>query len=182
MKKLVIAGSIAAVIGTTVWAHSPMKRQDGPMGSGMHRPMHDGGHHGHSMTQASAVKTQMDWGIAGEASQVSRTIRVVMSDDMRFSPSQLTIKKGETIRFEVVNNGRVLHEMVIGTKKELDDHAEMMKKHPNMEHDEAYMAHVDPGQTAEIIWLFNREGAFDFACLIPGHYSAGMVGKIKVTS
>jgi uncharacterized cupredoxin-like copper-binding protein len=69
---------------------------------------------------------------------------------------------------------------VIGTKQELDTHAEMMKKHPNMEHDEPYMAHVSPGKSADIIWNFNRAGQFDFACLLPGHYEAGMVGKINV--
>jgi len=90
-------------------------------------------------------------------------------------------KKGDTIRFQVANRGAVMHEMVIGTKSELDAHAEMMKKHPNMEHDEPYMAHVSPGKTADLVWLFNREGEFDFACLIPGHYQAGMVGKIRVS-
>jgi plastocyanin len=29
---------------------------------------------------------------------------------------------------------------------------------------------------------FNRPGEFDFACLIAGHYQAGMVGKITVTA
>jgi uncharacterized cupredoxin-like copper-binding protein len=69
---------------------------------------------------------------------------------------------------------------VLGTKKELDEHAALMAKFPNMEHDEPYMAHVGPGKTGEIIWTFNRPGEFDFACLIPGHYQAGMVGKVKV--
>ena len=55
-----------------------------------------------------------------------------------------------------------------------------MVKFPNMEHDEPYMAHVKPGESGEIVWTFNRPGDFDFACLIAGHYQAGMVGKIKV--
>jgi uncharacterized cupredoxin-like copper-binding protein len=72
--------------------------------------------------------------------------------------------------------------MVIGTKKVLDEHAKMMEKFPNMEHDEPYMAHVAPGKTGEIIWTFNRAGEFDFACLIAGHYSAGMKGVIRVAA
>lgn len=127
----------------------------------------------------TAVQTQ--WGIAGDPSKVTRTIAIDMNDKMRFSPEIITVKKDETIRFEVKNSGKVLHEMVIGTQKELMAHAEMMKKHPNMEHDEAYMAHVDPGKKSEIVWLFNRAGEFDFACLIPGHYDAGMKGKIRVS-
>jgi uncharacterized cupredoxin-like copper-binding protein len=135
----------------------------------------------HTQHHAMAAPEQTDWGIAGDPKQVTRTIRIDMRDTMRFSPELITVKKNETIRFEVLNAGKVLHEMVIGTRKELDTHAEMMKKHPNMEHDEAYMAHVDPGKKGEIVWLFNREGEFDFACLIPGHYEAGMRGKIRVT-
>lgn len=53
------------------------------------------------------------------------------------------------------------HEMVIGTPVELAKHAAMMARFPNMEHDEAYMAHVDPGQSGEIIWNFNRAGSLD---------------------
>jgi uncharacterized cupredoxin-like copper-binding protein len=72
--------------------------------------------------------------------------------------------------------------MVIGTKKTLDEHAALMLKNPGMEHEESYMAHVAPGKRGEIVWTFNRAGEFMFACLIPGHYQAGMVGKIKVTA
>jgi uncharacterized cupredoxin-like copper-binding protein len=127
-------------------------------------------------------KEQKEWGIGGDASAVTRTIEITMLDTMRFVPDQLTIKQGEVVRLKVKNSGKVMHELVIGTKQELDTHAEMMKKHPNMEHDEPYMAHVSPGKSADIIWNFNRAGQFDFACLLPGHYSAGMVGKITVTT
>lgn len=109
-----------------------------------------------------------------------RTIAVGMADNMRFTPDKLAIKLGETIRFQVKNSGKVMHEFVIGTKAENDKHAEMMIKFPAMEHDEPYMAHVAPGKTGEIIWTFNRAGQFEFACLIAGHYQAGMVGKIMV--
>jgi len=55
-----------------------------------------------------------------------------------------------------------------------------MRKHPNMEHDEPYMAHVSPGKKGQIVWTFNRAGEFEFACLIPGHFEAGMIGRIVV--
>lgn len=57
-----------------------------------------------------------------------------------------------------------------------------MVKFPNMEHDEPYMAHVGAGKTSEIVWNFNQAGSFDFACLIAGHYQAGMRGKITVAA
>ena len=103
-----------------------------------------------------------------------------MNDSMRFTPDAITIKQGETIRFVVKNQGKQLHEMVIGTKKELDAHAALMVKFPKMEHDEPYMAHVGAGKSQNLVWTFNRAGEFDFACLIAGHYQAGMVGKISV--
>jgi uncharacterized cupredoxin-like copper-binding protein len=99
---------------------------------------------------------------------------------MRFVPASISVREGETVRLVVKNDGKVMHEFVIGTKKELDEHAALMKKYPGMQHDEPYMAHVAPGKSGEIVWTFNRPGEFDFACLIAGHYGAGMVGKIKV--
>jgi uncharacterized cupredoxin-like copper-binding protein len=129
---------------------------------------------------AAVKKEQQPWGIAGDAKDATRSIDITMSDDMRFTPSSIEVKEGETIRFVVQNKGQVLHEMVIGTKKALDEHAALMLKFPNMEHDDAHMAHVGAGRKGELVWKFNRPGDFDFACLVPGHYQAGMVGRIKV--
>lgn len=127
------------------------------------------------------LKEQKDWGIAGDAKAAKRTIRVSMADTMRFSPEKVEVKQGETVRFVLKNDGKTMHEMVLGTKKVLDEHAAMMVKYPNMEHDEPYMTHVAPGKTGEIIWTFNRPGEFDFACLIAGHYQSGMKGRILVS-
>ncbi|MGH8618632.1 MAG: cupredoxin domain-containing protein [Burkholderiales bacterium] len=138
---------------------------------------HEGAAHG---GKAAVVKEQKPWGIAGDAKAVTRTIAVGMTDTMRFTPDRIEVKQGETIRFTIRNRGKLLHEFVIGTKAELDAHAALMAKHPGMEHDEPYMAHVAPGKTGRIVWTFNRAGDFDFACLIAGHYSAGMIGRIVV--
>lgn len=134
----------------------------------------------HKDKAAAVVKEQKDWGIAGDAKSAKRTITLTMKDTMRFTPDVLTVKQGETIRFKVKNQGKQMHEVVIGTKKELDEHAALMVKFPTMEHDEPYMAHVAPGKSQDLIWTFNRPGEFEFACLIAGHYQAGMVGKITV--
>lgn len=131
---------------------------------------------------AAAVKEQKEWGIAGDARSVTRTVTLTMDDNMRFTPDKLSFRQGETVRFVIRNKGKMLHELVIGTKKELDEHAALMLKFPAMEHDEPYMAHVGAGKRGDIIWTFNRPGEFDFACLIAGHYQAGMVGKISVAA
>ena len=134
----------------------------------------------HKAKTSAVVKEQKDWGIAGDAKSVKQVITLTMNDSMRFTPSAITVKQGETVQFIVKNQGKQMHEMVIGTKKELDAHAALMVKFPNMEHDEPYMAHVASGKSQNLIWTFNRAGEFDFACLIAGHYQAGMVGKIAV--
>ncbi|MEW5967449.1 MAG: cupredoxin family protein [Pseudomonadota bacterium] len=134
----------------------------------------------HEMSANSAVKEQMLWGIAGDRGKADRTVEIRMTDTMRFSPSEIQVKRGETVRFVLRNDGRMLHEMVVGTQVALAEHAAAMRKFPGMEHDEPYMAHVAPGKTGEIVWQFNRSGDFEFACLIPGHHEAGMVGKIAV--
>lgn len=134
----------------------------------------------HAKATGPVPKEQKAWGIAADPKPQLRTIKVSMHDRMRFVPDRIAVKEGETVRLVVKNEGRLMHEFVIGTKRELDKHAELMKKFPGMEHDEPYMVHVAPGRTGEIVWTFNRPGEFDFGCLIAGHYDAGMVGRIKV--
>lgn len=135
----------------------------------------------HQATAAPLIQEQKAWGIAGDARDVQRAITIHMTDAMRFAPSRITVREGETVRLRTVNRGRVLHEIVLGTPQELQAHAELMKKHPGMEHDAPDMAHVAAGRRGDIVWTFNRAGTFDFACLIPGHFDAGMVGQIVVT-
>ena len=136
----------------------------------------------HPAKSGPVKKEQKDWGIAGDAAQAKRRIDVGMSDTMRFTPDRISVKLGETVRFVARNDGRQMHEFVIGTRAENAKHAELMLKFPNMEHDEPYMAHVPPGKTGQIVWTFNRAGQFEFACLIAGHYQAGMVGTITVST
>src|SRR5699024_1758579 len=81
-------------------------------------------HHHHGMHD-SAV------GEPGDVNKVDRTIEVTMDDHMRFTPDQISVKPGETIRFNVKNTGKLRHEMVIGSMAELKEHAKMMLENPN---------------------------------------------------
>lgn len=137
----------------------------------------------HAAPARKALSTEEHpWGREGDPKKATRTITVDMSDDMRFTPSRLEVKAGETVKFVVRNAGKVLHEMVIGTEAELAKHAEMMRKHPGMEHDEPYMAHVSPGRRGEMAWTFTRPGTFMYGCLVPGHWESGMKGTIVVSA
>lgn len=160
---------IQAVVVTAGFALSPLALAHGDKA-------HD------AKATGPVVKEQKEWGIAGDAAKATRTINVGMSDTMRFTPDKIDVKAGETVRFVIKNEGKLMHEFVLGTKKTLDEHAAVMAKFPEMEHDEPYMAHVAPDKTGEIVWTFNRPGQFDFACLIAGHYQAGMLGKINVAA
>lgn len=137
--------------------------------------------HGKAPARPRAVSVEETaFGREGNPKHVTRTIQIDMSDRMRFTPAALTIRQGETVRFRVRNNGKLMHEMVLGTLDELKKHAEQMKKHPGMEHDEAHMAHIAPGKTGSLIWQFTKAGEFHFGCLVAGHFESGMHGTIKV--
>lgn len=118
----------------------------------------------------------------GIAANVTRTIQVDAADNMRFTPSDVTVKKGETIRFVIKNSGKVPHEFSLGTEQELKEHYEEMKKFPGMEHEEANKISLKPGQQGEVIWRFTKAGVVHFACLHVGHYEAGMKGQVKVSA
>ena len=142
---------------------------------------HGGDHEKKGAAKQSAMTVEATpFGRAGDAKKASRTIRIDMSDAMRFAPAEITIRAGETVRFEVRNSGRILHEMVLGRMEDLKHHAELMKKFPGMEHDEPHMVHVAPGREGTFVWQFDRAGEFHYGCLIPGHFEAGMVGRVRV--
>lgn len=133
---------------------------------------HAGGH-GHDDEETAIGKP-------GVAARVNRTITIEMNDSMRYTPADVQVKQGETVRFVVKNVGKVKHELSLGTQQELMEHLEQMKKFPDMEHDEPSKVTLAPGKQGEIIWQFTKAGTVNFACLMPGHYEAGMKGAVKV--
>lgn len=140
----------------------------------------DAGHTQHSRAYVASEVVDTAFGREGDPKKVTRTITVDMTDNMRFTPDVLTVKRGETVRLKVANKGQLLHELVLGTPAEIQKHSEAMRKHPGMEHDEPSMVHVAAGKTGELVWQFTKPGEFQFACLLPGHFEAGMSGKVVV--
>ena len=136
-----------------------------------------GADHAHGKEHAS---TSTSIGQPGSAAKVQRSITVEMKDAMRFTPASVEVKRGETVKFIVKNVGRIQHEMVLGTQEELLEHAAMMRQHPGMTHADNNQVSVAPGKSAELIWQFGKAGKLDFACLVPGHFEAGMKGAIAI--
>jgi uncharacterized cupredoxin-like copper-binding protein len=124
------------------------------------------------------------YGEPGDLKAPARTVTIVMEErdngDMVYVPRAVEVKLGEQVRFVLRNHGKLDHEFVIGTEGEIDEHALLMKKFPEMEHDEPNMKRVQPGAEGELVWKFTVAGEFDFACLIPGHIESGMFGSITV--
>lgn len=120
------------------------------------------------------------FGVPGDPKKVTRVVRVDMADSMRYTPSEITVRQGDTVRFLLRNQGRQKHEMVIATLEDLKEHAATMNKHAGMEHGEANAVDVAPNKTRALVWRFTKAGTFPFACFEPGHFEAGMLGRITV--
>jgi uncharacterized cupredoxin-like copper-binding protein len=129
---------------------------------------HEGHHHG-----------PYSAGEPGDLSQPSRTVEIEMTE-MKFSPSLIEVKRGEQIRFVIRNEGTEDHEFLLATTKENLAHAEVMKKHPHMEHDDPNGVRLAPYRSAELVWKFTKAGTFEYACLIPKHRDYGMLGHVVV--
>jgi len=128
---------------------------------------------------------QDEWakiGRPGDLKKAARTVEIGAYDTMRFNHSHFTVKRGETVRIMLRNVGQLPHEMVLGDEKSLREHAEFMRKFPEMEHGDPNQVSVAPGKTGELVWQFTKAGTVHFACLHPGHYEAGMQGSITVTA
>jgi uncharacterized cupredoxin-like copper-binding protein len=136
--------------------------------------------HAHKPAKKTRASPDKPYGRPGDPRKVKRVIALDMSDAMRFFPDSVSVKRGSTVRFQLRNSGQLPHEMVIGTMDELKKHALLMKHNPHHDHDDAHAVHVQPGATARLVWQFTKPGEFHYACLVPGHFEAGMIGTIVV--
>ena len=110
-------------------------------------------------------------------------IHIRALDTLRFDPARVVVSRGETVKFVVTNVGKLAHEFVIGDAAEQAAHEKEMQAMPgkSMKHDVNGIS-LPPGQTRTLVWTFTRDGTVEYACHIPGHFAAGMVGKIIVKS
>jgi uncharacterized cupredoxin-like copper-binding protein len=122
-------------------------------------------------------------GEPGDATKPFRVVEIVMRESdgaMTYSPDSVDVKQGEQIKFIVKNTGALKHEFFLDSEQHNAHHKLEMQKNPEMEHDDPNAQSVEPGKQVEILWKFSKAGTFEFACLIPGHYEAGMHGKVVV--
>lgn len=158
MKNLTIAIMLAVLAGPA-------------MASGQHAGGHD---------------EKMAVGQPGDKSKATQTIRVTMKETedgrMLFQPAVIKVRKGQTVKIVLKNAGQTDHEFVLDQQDKILEHKAQMAKFPEMEHADANSIRLAPGESGDIVWKFTSDGDFKFACLIPGHYEAGMHGDVSVTA
>jgi uncharacterized cupredoxin-like copper-binding protein len=111
-----------------------------------------------------------------------KEVRIVVDDTMRFTPATWETQVGEPIRIILLNNGKVDHELVIGSEKEIIAHGKEMANPGAKGHHHTNEISAKPGQQAELVWTFKKPGQYAMACFEPGHYEAGMKGVINVVA
>lgn len=136
-------------------------------------------HQGHSDTPGATQAEGCWFGHPGKSSAVTRTVKIE-ARDISFAPAAMTVKVGETVKFEITNTGRLEHEFMIGDAKEQVEHDKEMAAMPGMAMDDPNGVSVPAGKTATLIWTFTKAGALQYGCHVPGHYAAGMVGQLTV--
>jgi|SRR5688572_11061898 len=133
--------------------------------------------------KAGPPHSHLSAGQPGDPKKPARVVEVVMREadgKMMFVPSRVEVRRGEQIRFVLRNVGELEHEFVLATKAENRKHAEEMRKNPDMEHEDPNMTKVAAKKSGGLVWRFTKAGTFEFGCLIPGHYEAGMFGTVVV--
>ncbi|NJO31935.1 MAG: cupredoxin family protein [Rhodospirillales bacterium] len=122
-------------------------------------------------------------GEPGDPKKPYRTIELTMREGngtMAYEPGQIEVKRGEQIMFVLLNAGALPHEFLLDSFENNAKHKIEMQKNPEMEHDEPNGKRVEPKSDSKILWRFSKAGTFEFGCLIPGHYEAGMKGTVIV--
>jgi len=125
---------------------------------------------------------RMAFGEPGKAPEVTKTIHVQATDQMRFVFDRTDIKVGDVVAFVVTNTGKLKHEFTIGDEAFQRAHAAMMKQMPDMDHHDPNMVTLAPGETKTLIWKFDKpmKAPVLFECHEAGHLEAGMVMKVML--
>ena len=144
----------------------------------------------------------MKIGSKGNLNEVNRIVKVVIYDNY-YEPSSFKIKAGETIKFELVNAGELVHEFNIANKMMHMKHQPEMEKmveseilfadsidknkmkkmakiNKSMGHSHSNSVLLEPKQKGYIIWKFDNAINIEVACNIPGHYQVGMIAKVDI--
>ena len=173
--------SVLSIFPIVAWG-GPGDASHGHADKHMHESSHSTTHSGveSKMHGEHAHHIESIAGTPGKERDVSRTVKVVANDSMKFIHPPLEVKDNETVKFVITNTGAVVHEFSIATKDEHTEHGKVMMQNPNMHHGPGGSSvTINPGETEELIWRFEEADQVEVACNIPGHYGAGMHSPVK---
>jgi len=137
-------------------------------------------HQKYHSVQGADASSMFSFGQPGRPGQVSRTVRIDAHDHAHFVPDSLRVAPGETVQFEVRNEGKRPHELRIGNRQYQQEHAEMLKRMPGWEHGSPNSVMVAPGKIATLVWQFGDDPVVELACHLAGSYEAGMLVRVQV--
>jgi len=126
------------------------------------------------------------------------TVITVELGEFYFKPSRLELPAGQTVTLQLINNGKVEHEFMVG--REVKEHeGEMHGFHQDFfagievtytvekgeverEEEHGFEVELEPGGKAILTFTVpsDRTGEWEMACFVPGHYEAGMKGTLLV--
>jgi len=127
-----------------------------------------------------ATGTEFPFGSPAEVSDADRVVEIQTTDELTFEPADITVAPGETVTFRLTNNGALVHDFTLGDQATQDEHEAEMAEMGGMAHDEPNVATIPAGETVELTWTFGEDGSVLVGCHQPGHYAAGMKGRITV--
>lgn len=145
-----------------------------------------GGGHGpgrHLGSRGEADPSGVPGGIGGPAEEAAaaRRLEVTALETLTFDPATMRVSAGETVTFEVTNNGSTMHEFTLGDAAMQQQHARAMAHIPagTASHFPNSIT-LRPGETKRLTWRFGDAASVEYACHVSGHYEAGMRGRITV--
>ncbi|MGI8517495.1 MAG: cupredoxin domain-containing protein [Acidimicrobiia bacterium] len=135
---------------------------------------------GGAVTPNETIENDGDFGSPAEPTEADRVIEITATDQLVFEPADVTVSSGETITFRIVNQGNLLHDFTLGDQATQDEHEAEMAAMGGMAHDLPNVVNIPAGQTVELTWSFPDGGIVLIGCHQPGHYPAGMKGRVFV--
>lgn len=163
---LIGAGAVIGGGGGPAWMTGSSSAA-GPFGmmGGSRAPMMGG----YGNTYAATPGPSEPGFVAGTVA-APRVIRVIAGPGYTFSPSAISVARGETVTFEVTSMGGLVHEFMVGPADAVAADTEGTPE----------VADIAMMQTKSVSYTFDGSGPYAFACHAAGHYEAGMRGTITV--
>ena len=182
---LAVAAVIAVAMYGTLWRGDTNNARN----AGVVEATHETGH-GHELAEEVYPNDGVHHDTAVTAEHEAEAMEIMEitlgAEEWRFEPTVFEVPVGHRVKLTLVNDGRVEHDVeVAGFPAEDIEVTAGVERHERLggghHREDLVAAHAEPGTTATVMFTATKAGEYEFACTIPGHKEAGMVGKLIVT-